>query len=277
MSPQKTVCGAVNHVIACRHGLMAYNQYDSWIGRSLERYGEYCPGEARLFQAILRCGMTVVEVGANIGVHTVLLAKLVGERGRVLAFEPQPVVFQLLCANLALNSILHARCRQVAVAAEPGTLRLPAVDYCRPGNFGSVRPQERGGESVEVIRLDSLQLERCHFIKIDVEGMEREVLQGGLLTLQKLRPMLYLENDSADHASQIVHWLRDLGYCTYRFAPAYFEPDNYFQNSENVLGDFRNVCLVAIHSSWKPQIEGLEQWRVSGDQRERETREWQAR
>ena len=84
---------------------MIYNSHDRFIGRSLDLYGEFSEGEAVLFQKILRPGMFVVEVGANLGAHTVVLAQAVAPGGGVLAFEPQRLIFQTLCANLAINSI----------------------------------------------------------------------------------------------------------------------------------------------------------------------------
>lgn len=262
MQPRKLFSGPINHVSACRHGLFTYNQRDSWIGRSLEQYGEYCPGESRLFGKLVRPGMTVVEVGANIGVHTVHLAGLVGERGAVLAFEPQPVVFQLLCANVALNSILHVRCFQKGVAREAGSFRLPPLDYRQAANFGNVSlqpaPPGEQGESVEAITLDCLQLPRCDFIKIDVEGMEWDVLQGAAATIQQHHPLLYLECDEGESTALITAWLGKLGYRMYWFVPPYFEPQNYYENPANVLGTFANTCLVAVHGD-EQVIEDLEQ------------------
>src|SRR5437870_1047961 len=86
----------------CRHGLMLYNLNDTYIGAMLEKYGEFSEGETDVFHQLVRPGMTVVEVGANVGAHTLSIARLVGPQGRVLAFEPQRSIFQMLCANLAM-------------------------------------------------------------------------------------------------------------------------------------------------------------------------------
>src|SRR5690606_28828206 len=96
----------------CRHGPMLFNKRDLYVGRSLATYGEFSEAEIGLFRQILRPGGVVVEAGANIGAHTVPLARMVGESGAVVAFEPQRLQFQLLCANLALNGMINvfARC-----------------------------------------------------------------------------------------------------------------------------------------------------------------------
>src|SRR5437868_835956 len=89
----------------CREGAMLYNTNDTYIGRALDTYGEISRGEVELFQHVVQPSTTAVEVGANIGVHTIVLARLVGPQGRVVAFEPQRIVFQMLCANVALNAL----------------------------------------------------------------------------------------------------------------------------------------------------------------------------
>ncbi|HZK98573.1 MAG TPA: FkbM family methyltransferase [Caulobacteraceae bacterium] len=104
-----------NALAACRRGPMLYNRNDQYVGASLARYGEFSRGESDLFGQIVRPGATVVEGGANIGVHTVEFSQRVGPGGSVWAFEPQRIVFQTLCANLALNSCVNVRAFQAGL------------------------------------------------------------------------------------------------------------------------------------------------------------------
>src|SRR5258708_18853798 len=92
-----------NELQMCRSGPMLYNKYDIYMGGSLQKYGEFSVGEQEIFAQIVRPGTLLVEVGANIGAHTVELSRMAGRDGEVHAFEPQRIVFQALCANLALN------------------------------------------------------------------------------------------------------------------------------------------------------------------------------
>jgi hypothetical protein len=92
-----------NELRACRLGPMLYNRNDVFVGASLRKYGEHSWLEHELVSRVVRPGQLIVEAGANIGAHTVGLSRLVGASGALLAFEPQRVVFQTLCANLALN------------------------------------------------------------------------------------------------------------------------------------------------------------------------------
>lgn len=77
---------------------MLYNPTDTFIGRSLDLYGEFSEFESMLFTQILKPGMVAIDVGANIGCFTVPMAKRVGPNGLVVAIEPQRVIYQTLCA-----------------------------------------------------------------------------------------------------------------------------------------------------------------------------------
>ena len=92
-----------------KHGRLAYLPLDTYVGRSLATYGEYSDQEVAFLQSLIQPGSVVVEVGANIGAITVPLARTVGESGRVLAFEPQTVVWELLTRNLRDNGLAWAQ------------------------------------------------------------------------------------------------------------------------------------------------------------------------
>ncbi len=159
MSSEPTQPEPFNRLKACRHGQMLFNVNDIYIGRSLDLYGEFSEGEIELFRQIVRPGGVVVEVGANIGTHTLFFAAQVGPTGVVLAFEPQRIVFQTLCANLALNSHSNVFAFQQAVGAAAGTVVVPSIDYRRSGNFGGLElGAYQQGEQVPVVTLDSFAL-----------------------------------------------------------------------------------------------------------------------
>ncbi len=122
----------------CRHGEMVFNRHDRYIGRSLDLYGEFSEKEVELFGAFLRPGALVVEAGSNLGAHTLALSRLVSGEGAVIAFEPQRLVFHLLCANLALNSITNVFAYQKAVGAGAGTVLVPQPDPASEANFGGL-------------------------------------------------------------------------------------------------------------------------------------------
>ena len=129
-----------NHLVEARHGYVLYNVNDLYIGRSVEHYGEWSPGETALFGQFCRPGHYVVDIGANIGTHTLAFARLVGERGRVFALEPQRMVAQVLAANVALNSLTNVHTYHLGVGAEDGALWLADIDYSRGGQLRRCLP-----------------------------------------------------------------------------------------------------------------------------------------
>jgi FkbM family methyltransferase len=231
----------------CREGALLYNVNDVYIGRALDTYGEISRGEAELFQQILQPSMTAVEVGANIGVHTIALARFVGPQGRVVAFEPQRIVFQMLCANIALNALTNVAVHQSAVGRALGSIVVPGIDYSQPGNFGGVSlGSAEQGERVNVVTIDALALPACELIKIDVEGMERDVIEGAMSTIQRFRPRLYVENDRAQKSRALINRLLGLDYRLYWHLPPLFNSDNFFREKENVLGNVVSVNMLCI-------------------------------
>lgn len=245
----------------CRHGWMLYLTMDDYVGKSLDLYGEFSEFETKLFKQLVRPGQMVLEVGANIGAHTISLAKFLGGRGMLLAFEPQPVIHQILCANVALNNLNNVRVVHSAVGAERGSITLPKIDYHRRGNFGGVEmaQAEQPGEKIIKQTIDSLNLPSCHFIKADVEGMERDVLEGAERTIKKYRPIMFIENDRVEHSKGLITKLFDLDYVAYwHFAPM-FNPDNFFKNDENVFGKIISINLLCLPAEKEQQVKGLKQ------------------
>jgi FkbM family methyltransferase len=244
----------------CRYGLMLYNINDAYIGHSLEHYGEFSDREAEVFRRAVRAGDIVVDVGANVGAHTLFFAKAVGREGKVYAFEPQRLTFQILCANMALNDITNAYCFQTAVGEHPGSIVVPALNPEVRQNFGRVELGEpTQGETVERTTIDSLTLPHCRLMKVDVEGMELSVLKGARRTIEQYRPFLYLENDRVEKSQSLIQYVHRLGYDMYWDLPLLYNANNYYQNPINIFGETRSCNLLCIHSSLKVVIEGSTQ------------------
>ena len=257
--------GPFNRRKVCRHGEMLYNIHDSYIGRSLDLYGEYSEGEIDLFRRIVHAGHAVVEAGANIGAHTLFFARQVGPTGTVLAFEPQRIVFQTLCANLALNSVTNVDCRQQAVGAAAGEIIVPAIDYRREANFGGLAlGGHTRGERVPLVTIDGLDLGRCDLLKLDVEGMEQDALVGAAATISRLKPLLYVENDRREKSADLIRCLDSLGYTMYWHTPPLFNPGNFFANPRNAFVNIISRNMLCVHRSRSDRVEGLEAVRVPG-------------
>ena len=226
---------------------MIYLVADQYIGRSLDRYGEFSEPEIELFRQVVQPGHVVLDVGANIGTHTVPLARAVQPDGVVVAFEPQRVLFQMLCANVALNALGNVHARHGAAGREQGSIVVPRLDYSAQDNFGGIELGTwTSGERVPLATLDSLELEACRLIKIDVEGMEGEVIAGGERTIRRCRPLLYVENDRPKRSAALIRQILDLDYRLYWHLPAMFNPNNFFADNENVFGSAISVNMVCV-------------------------------
>jgi FkbM family methyltransferase len=237
---------------------MLYNCNDVYIGKSLDAYGEWSEGEVEFFRRLVRPGDVVVDAGANIGVHTLVFSQVVGPGGVVWAFEPQRLVFQLLCGNMALNSVTNAMCYLAALGRQRGAINVPALDYSRPNNFGGISLNAgMPGETVTMTTLDSLKLAACKLVKIDVEGMELEVLQGGMETIQRCKPCLYVENDRPQNSAALTQFIDSLGYHMYWHMPPLYSPQNFFQNPSNVFANIVSGNLICVHSSSNVPLAGL--------------------
>jgi FkbM family methyltransferase len=252
----------------CRYGTMLYPLNDTYIGRSLELYGEYSEAEIQVFRFLLRPGDVVLDAGANIGALTLPFSHLVGEQGAVIAFEPQRPMFYLLCANVAINTIENVVAIQAALGAVPGTIRVPVLRPQAHLNFGGVSVGGDSGDPVRLRTIDSLAIPNLRLIKIDVEGAELGVIQGAGETIRRLRPFLFVENDRQDKSAALIEALFALGYrLWWHFAPLWNarnfrgNPDNVFQNigSWNMIGVPREVEFpvrgleeVTDSARWRP-------------------------
>ena len=239
------------------HGLMAYNINDSFVGRSLDCYGEYSRGETLLFAQLAAPGACVLDVGANIGALTLSLAEIVGARGTVVAIEPQRAVYQLLCANLALNEIGNVRAIQTAAGREVGRTLVPVADLSKPGNFGGIELGGEGGEPVGVLTIDSLQLPACQFIKIDVEGQEQAVIAGAAATIARFHPVLYVENDRRHLSADLIRQIHELDYVCYWHLPLLFNPDNFYRNPDNVFPGIVSIDMLCLPKGDTRRVEGM--------------------
>jgi len=241
----------------CRYGTMMYLRRDRYVGRSLAEYGEYSEGEVELFRQCLQPGDVALDIGANLGAHTLALAQIVGPGGAVFAFEPQRILFQILCGNVALNEIPNVHALPVALGRAAGRAKVPALDYRGASNFGGVSLAGAQGEDVPVAPLDQLEVARVKLIKIDVEGMELDVLAGAKATLARCHPILYVENDRAEKAEALVALLQENGYRMWWHTPQLYSPANFLGNPNNVFGNVASFNMLCLPREMATQVQGL--------------------
>ena len=262
--------GAFNTLSKCRYGWMLYHSNDWYLGGAMHKYGEYSEGEVAMFRQLLGPGDVVVEAGANFGALTVPMAQLVGPQGMIYAFEPQRLVYQGLTANIALNSLPNVTTMHAGLGAAYGSLHVPILDPTHRQSFGGFSiTGHSAGEKVAVLTIDSLELAQCRMIKVDVEGMECEVLEGARETIARLKPILYVENDRPEYSSRLIAQIQDMGYRLWWHLPPLYNANNFRGDPENIYGNIVSInmlCLpreVAININL-PEIRSPdEDWRVA--------------
>ena len=161
--------------------------------------------------------------------------------------------------NTALNSLVNVYCWNAAVGQAPGELLVPVLDYGREFNFGGLSLEGRAeGERVPVVTIDGLNLPQCSLIKIDVEGMEKSVLEGAAATIARCQPLLYVENDRREKAAALMQAVSDLGYNMYWHLPPYFNPGNFAGNRNNVFGNIVSINMLCCPKGMPQRVAGLQ-------------------
>jgi FkbM family methyltransferase len=225
----RAIVGKNNHVTVRRGGLTWSLDLREGIDFSIFLLGAFERSTVTTLRKLARPESVVFDIGANIGAHTLGLARSVGPAGRVFAFEPADFAFEKLKRNLSLNPELESRtsAHQILLAAEPSS-ELPEKIYASWPLLASepVHPKLRGRLlTTSHARVDTLdqfsereRLARLDLIKIDVDGHEVPVLIGGAKTLVRFQPTLLMEmspyvQDEQEHGfDALVSLLRDAGY-----------------------------------------------------------------
>lgn len=225
-------------------GKMMVNCNDQFVGGSLIHYGEYSAGEHHLFREAINKNMVVIEVGANIGASTLQIAKLAKE---VIAFEPHPYNFHMLCGNIALNEVTNVECIRAAVGAAPGVVSFQDFDPDQPNsNFGAHEVQPAREDKKNLTRVVQLTTD-CQFLKIDVEGYELDVLKGATEMIKRCQPFIFCENDRKDRADELIRYINEvLEYKCYWYVSNLYRPENFNNYGTDKTGGtsaFNMICL----------------------------------
>ena len=176
----------------------------------------------------------IADVGANVGNHTLYFAAIRSAK-RVVPFEPNPILNAALVRNVALNGLKNVdlAVSAFALGRTESDARLVVTDDNNWGNGHlALLPSEGGAASVQyetIVRvrpLDSFNFDRLDFIKIDVEGFEIEVLRGGLSTLSRHHPVIFVEVGSS-RAAKLIELLKGLNYEIIDYYTTYRGQRNY--------------------------------------------------
>ena len=227
----RTSLGMLNHGHFQRDGILWNLDLTEGIDFAIFLMGAFEPSTIRSYRSLVESGDVVLDIGANIGAHTLPLASLVGDRGKVIAFEPTDYAFKKLQDNLALNPQLSGRVNpvQALLVGDPERIKPESIPsrWSLEREEGSKRHAVHRGvyetlDAAAVFKLDDWYpkhgSQRLDFIKIDVDGHEFEVLGGSLETLAVYKPRLmmelapYLFAERGQGFAELLCMIQGLGY-----------------------------------------------------------------
>jgi FkbM family methyltransferase len=181
---------------SCDHGC--------WLGSY-----EY---EKRLrFEAALRRGTVLYDIGAHVGFYSLLGAVIVGDEGRVVAFEPLPRNRRYLQRHLELNGIRNVTIIEAAVASRSGRVRFAEGGSSTTGHLSVSGELEVDAVAIDVLVGDGT-LPDPEYIKLDVEGAEYEALRGAEATIRRTRPVIFLATHGEEVHRRCCEFLASIGY-----------------------------------------------------------------
>lgn len=204
--------------------LEGYKMRMEWRSSKAYVFGTHERAVVEVLLLTIQPGWMVFEIGAHVGYFALLLAKLVGPQGRVIAFEPFPENFGTLEENIRLNGCVNVVLEHSAVAATSGMATLRSNDSNRLTSTASLVHGQPVSE-VKVVSLDDYaegQRERIDFVMMDVEGAEADVLNGMRSMLRRDLPVLLIELhgfDLSGHSHPALRELREMNY-SFRFLEA---------------------------------------------------------
>ena len=219
------------HLTETKYGKMLIFSDDPTIGRSLDLYGEYCQPEIELLKSLSNKNTWFVDIGANIGTHTIPMSFHVD---RVIAFEPDIENYSLLGKNVAglcpvKNNVT------VTHMAIGDTL----VEVDTKFDFGKTKVVQ--GTGVKSAPLDVLGLPKVDLVKIDVEGQELKVLAGMRSILNTEKPDMLIEMQDETTYAETYDFLESCNYKAYWFPVSTYNKNNQKNNTNDVFGPKHGV------------------------------------
>lgn len=243
-------------LVKARYGDFYVLANDRLVSMSLMYYGELGQLELEVMLRFIKPGAVVADIGANLGGFTVPFARAVGAHGAVWAFEPQPVIFSYLQANVLLNKLPQVRLHRGCLGVHEEVLDIPEPDYNQEGNFSGQPFKEEGFWEVRTTPYkvqasvkkfdDVFTAPRLDFMKIDVEGMEFDVLQGAQRAITIHRPIIYFENNRTEQSPALMRWLIEKNYRLWWHTGRFFNPANFRGRPENIFGLMANINMIAL-------------------------------
>ncbi|HEJ2468562.1 TPA: FkbM family methyltransferase [Vibrio cholerae] len=233
--------------VKSRRGQFNIISSDKVVSESIALYGEWAQIELEILEKFIEKGDTVIDVGAYLGTHALAFSDFVGN-GEVIAFEARKNIFDILEQNT--NARDNIRIVNSALGKRYEKMDVESYSLSENENFGSFSLEVSNNPSqyqtVIINRLDSFGISSVDFIKIDVEGMEYDVLLGAERTISANRPHIFLEINSVDQAVSIFSWANENNYQKFGIVTSAFNHSNYNKESINIFGDASETGMLLV-------------------------------
>ena len=242
-------------MISTKYGKMNVIAADRIVSHSLSLYGEWAGDELNFLHKLVKPGMHVLDIGAFIGTHTLAFSRFVGPSGQVYSFEPRREIYQVLCSNIDANEIKHVQAFNMGLAEAVGSIALESIDIAESVNFGGLSiegfvPKDiKNIYEVPISTVDMLEVPAVDFMKLDVEGMERRVLEGAVEVITRDQPLIFCECNSLASGYEIFEFCKPLNYRVYGLLSAAYNPDNFNGVADNIFGDAKEISLLLTPAS----------------------------
>ena len=241
-----------------KHGIFSYYTNDEYIGKSLSEYGEWSETEIILLKQLVKDNENIIEVGSNIGTHTIPLAKHVLNGGLVYAIEPQSQNYKLLSKNIKDNKLKNVKILKLAISSKQGEAYMNIFNENLINNYGDSKifaNNFQNSESVIVKTLDQLfyddnkERKSIKLIKCDAQGQELNIILGSKKIINTHKPFLYLENDDINTSKALIDKIKEMKYIMFWHLPPLYNPNNFLKNSKNIFPKIISCNMLCIHQS----------------------------
>jgi len=235
IAPPERPMPRLSRVAATASGYVQYDPDAPFAGRSIELLGEWLPRRLGLALALCRPGDTVLEIGSGDGMHSIPIAKAIGDAGHLFSSEAAPSARRRLAQNFAANAITNA------------TMLIRAISDVPAAGFDTV---------------DELDLERVDGILVGEPGAADRVFRGASATLWRSRPWVLADADDERVASAIAATLRAHGYRLWMQEAPLYTTANFNRRERDPFDGLKRRTIVALPEERPMDLvaEGCREW-----------------